>query len=106
VLEPLTTGVTAAVPLAVPVARAEHWQGPGPASSESASHGGPLAPLEGIDSDSELGFTVFKLPCSGLRVLRLWDGGNSRPTRMYYSSFASCGFQVELELCLNLQVEP
>jgi hypothetical protein len=31
-------------------------------------------------------------PCLGL----LWDGGNSRPTRIY---FASCGF----ELCLNLE---
>jgi hypothetical protein len=33
-------------------------------------------------------------PC--LQVGLLWDGGNSRPTRMY---FASCGF----ELCLNLE---
>jgi hypothetical protein len=32
-------------------------------------------------------------PCLGL----LWDGGNSRPTRIMY--FASCGF----ELCLNLE---
>jgi hypothetical protein len=43
-----------------------------------------LAPLRGLSSASR--------PCLGL----LWDGGNSRPTTMY---FASCGF----ELCLNLE---
>jgi hypothetical protein len=44
------------------------------------------APWRGLNSASR--------PCLGL----LWDGGNSRPTRMY---FASCGFASEL--CLNLE---
>jgi hypothetical protein len=44
---------------------------------------------------SGLNLKLTSRPCLGL----LWDGGNSRPTRMY---FASCGF----ELCLNLDTEP
>jgi hypothetical protein len=53
---------------------------------EARASSGPLGPWRGLSSASR--------PCLGL----LWDGGKSRPTRMY---FASCG----RELCLNLEDE-
>jgi hypothetical protein len=50
-----------------------------------------LSPEQGLFWAPWRGLSSASRPCLGL----LWDGGNSRPTRMY---FARCGF----ELCLNL----
>jgi hypothetical protein len=50
----------------------------------------PTPPEQGLFWAPWRGLSSASRPCLGL----LWDGGNSRPTRMY---FASCGF----ELCLN-----